>query len=253
MRRSPDSASATQRSRAAPAWPTTPPAALARLRPGDVLVARSTTPAFNSALSIAGGLVVEEGGYLSHAAVTARELGLPAVIGAAGALSALPDGELVCVEPDLGIVRRLHRGAGTRHHVARRRHGGPAHGLPTRLRDAEVVPEACQTAEPLGRTHQPHAAPVLVVAHVVAVADQPIAAATRLTRQMSGVRLPPRPRGRPRRRYARQERRSLITGQTKLLTTPMSVAAPAFNAAATSSSLLKPPLWSVSNLATAAS
>jgi pyruvate,water dikinase len=84
--------------------------ALARLLPGDVLVARSTTPAFNAALSIAGGLVVEEGGYLSHAAVTARELGLPAVIGAAGALSALRDGELVCVEPDLGIVRRPHRG-----------------------------------------------------------------------------------------------------------------------------------------------
>jgi pyruvate,water dikinase len=83
--------------------------ALARMRAGDVLVARSTTPAFNAALSVAGGLVVEEGGYLSHAAVTARELGLPAVIGATGALSALPDGELVCLEPDLGIVRRLNR------------------------------------------------------------------------------------------------------------------------------------------------
>jgi phosphohistidine swiveling domain-containing protein len=83
--------------------------ALARMRAGDVLVTRSTTPAFNAALSIAGGLVVEEGGYLSHAAVTARELGLPAVIGATGALSALPDGELVCLEPDLGIVRRLNR------------------------------------------------------------------------------------------------------------------------------------------------
>src|ERR671910_222543 len=69
--------------------------ALARMRPGDVLVARSTTPALNAALSIAGGLVVEEGGYLSHAAVTARELGLPAVIGASRALRAPPAGELV--------------------------------------------------------------------------------------------------------------------------------------------------------------
>ncbi len=84
--------------------------ALARLRPGDVLVARSTNTGVQRGALIAGGLVVEEGGYLSHTAVTARELGLPAVIGAAGALSALPDGELVCVEPDLGIVRRPHRG-----------------------------------------------------------------------------------------------------------------------------------------------
>jgi hypothetical protein len=49
-----------------------------------------------------------------------------------------------------------------------------------------------------------------------------------------------------------QERGSVMTGQTKLLTTPMSVAAPAFNAAATSSSLSKSPLSLVSNVATAA-
>jgi hypothetical protein len=49
-----------------------------------------------------------------------------------------------------------------------------------------------------------------------------------------------------------QERASLITGQTKLVTTPMSVAAPAANAAATSSSLSKSPLSLASNAATAA-
>jgi pyruvate,water dikinase len=81
--------------------------ALAHLQPGEVLVTASTTPAFNAALSIAGGLVVEQGGYLSHAAVTARELGLPAVIGAAGAVAAIPSGSLVCVDPDIGLVRRL--------------------------------------------------------------------------------------------------------------------------------------------------
>ena len=72
-----------------------------------MLVTASTTPAFNAALSIAGGLVVEQGGYLSHAAVTARELGLPAVIGAAGAVAAIPHGGLVSVDPDIGLVRRL--------------------------------------------------------------------------------------------------------------------------------------------------
>jgi len=83
------------------------PDALARLQPGEVLVASSTTPAFNAALSIAGGLVVEQGGYMSHAAVTARELGLPAVIGATGAVADLTDRSIVCVDPVAGLVRQL--------------------------------------------------------------------------------------------------------------------------------------------------
>lgn len=81
--------------------------ALARLEPGDVLVALGTTPAFNMALSIAGAVVVEEGGLLSHAAVIARELGLPAVIGAVGAAAQIPDGALVEVDAVLGQVRVL--------------------------------------------------------------------------------------------------------------------------------------------------
>lgn len=81
--------------------------ALARMSPGEILVTRSTTPAFNGALSIAGGLVVEEGGYLSHAAVIARELGLTAIIGASGAVAALPDGGMVELDPELGLARHL--------------------------------------------------------------------------------------------------------------------------------------------------
>ncbi|MGQ0432258.1 MAG: PEP-utilizing enzyme [Microthrixaceae bacterium] len=84
-----------------------PADALARLEPGDVLVALGTTPAFNMALSIAGAVVVEEGGLLSHAAVIARELGLPAVVGAAGAMASIPDGSIVEVDPLAGLVRVL--------------------------------------------------------------------------------------------------------------------------------------------------
>ncbi len=84
-----------------------PADALMRLEPGDVLVALGTTPAFNMALSLAGAVVVEEGGLLSHAAVIARELGLPAVIGAAGAMTAIPDGAMVEVDPVAGRVRVL--------------------------------------------------------------------------------------------------------------------------------------------------
>lgn len=84
-----------------------PAEALDRLEPGDVLVALGTTPAFNMALSIAGAVVVEEGGLLSHAAVIARELGLPAIIGAAGAMASIPDGAIVEVDPIAGRVRVL--------------------------------------------------------------------------------------------------------------------------------------------------
>ena len=82
-----------------------PGEALDRLEPGDVLVAFGTTPAYNMVLSIAGAVVVEEGGLFSHAAVIARELGLSAVIGAARAMTEIPDGSLVEVDPVAGRVR----------------------------------------------------------------------------------------------------------------------------------------------------
>ncbi len=84
--------------------------ALDRLEPGDVLVVRATSPAFNSVLAIAGAVVTAHGGALSHAAVLARELGIPAVIGAAGALT-IPDGSIVEVDPVAGTVRVTDRDA----------------------------------------------------------------------------------------------------------------------------------------------
>lgn len=78
--------------------------AMERLAPGDVLVVRATSPAFNLVLSIAGALVTLDGGAMSHAAVLSRELGIPAVIGAAGALSII-DGSTVQVDPTEGVVR----------------------------------------------------------------------------------------------------------------------------------------------------
>jgi pyruvate,water dikinase len=85
---------------------TSPEQAIDALEPGDVLVVRATSPAFNAVLSIAGAVVTAEGGPLSHAAVLARELGIPAVVGASGALD-LQDGSLVEVDPRMGAVRVL--------------------------------------------------------------------------------------------------------------------------------------------------
>jgi rifampicin phosphotransferase len=82
-------------------------AALDRLQPGDVMIAAFTGPSCNSIVPMLGALVVEEGGALCHAAIVAREFGLPAVIGARGATSLIPDGGLVEVDPTSGVVRPL--------------------------------------------------------------------------------------------------------------------------------------------------
>ena len=75
------------------------------MEPGDVLVVRFTTPAYNTILALAGALVTADGSLLCHAAVMARELGIPAVIGAPGALRDIPEGAEVEVDPVAGLVR----------------------------------------------------------------------------------------------------------------------------------------------------
>jgi pyruvate,water dikinase len=81
-----------------------PSEALARFEPGDIIVTKGTCPAWNAVLAHAGGIVTEEGGPLSHAALIAREIGLPALIGTAGAM-AIPDGASVELDPRAGSVR----------------------------------------------------------------------------------------------------------------------------------------------------
>ena len=78
--------------------------ALASLEPGDVLVVPFTTPAYNAVLAVCGAVVTEEGGALAHAAVLARELGIPAVVGAEAAMATIEDGAEVTVDPVAGTV-----------------------------------------------------------------------------------------------------------------------------------------------------
>jgi len=81
--------------------------ALAVMEPGDIVVAPYTAPTYNAVLSMAGAIVTEQGGLLCHAAVIARELGIPAVIGATDAMTLVPDGATVEVDPTAGTVRVL--------------------------------------------------------------------------------------------------------------------------------------------------
>ena len=78
-----------------------------RLHPGGVRVARTPPPAYTLVLTLVGGLVTAEGGPMSHAAVLSRELGIPAVVGAPGAMEGIADGDRVEVDPENGVVRVL--------------------------------------------------------------------------------------------------------------------------------------------------
>jgi len=75
-----------------------------RVRPGDIVICPFTDPAWTPLLRIVAGVVTEAGGALSHAAIIARENGIPAVLGVAGALAAIPDGAPVTVDGTTGTV-----------------------------------------------------------------------------------------------------------------------------------------------------
>ncbi len=78
----------------------------ARVVAGEILVAERTDPGWVMLFPLAAGLVVERGSLLSHAAIVAREMGLPAVVGLAGACTWLADGDEVEVDGVQGTVRR---------------------------------------------------------------------------------------------------------------------------------------------------
>lgn len=75
-----------------------------QLQQGDVLVVPCTSPGFNVALPLLGAMVTERGGLLCHAAVVAREYGLPAVVNARGATKRIKTGDRVRVDADRGEI-----------------------------------------------------------------------------------------------------------------------------------------------------
>lgn len=79
-------------------------AELPSVQAGEVLVTRSTGPTFNVVLPLVGAIVTERGGALSHAAIVAREYGLPAVVGCGGATRAIATGARVKVDGGQGEV-----------------------------------------------------------------------------------------------------------------------------------------------------
>ena len=78
-----------------------------RIMAGDIIVCQASNPSWVPVFTIAGGLVTQRGGVLSHAAVVAREFGLPAVVGVPDAMNAIADGRQVEIDGTAGVVRLL--------------------------------------------------------------------------------------------------------------------------------------------------
>ena len=88
------------------------PAGIDELEPGEILVARMTDPTWYPAFGRAGGIVTEIGGWLSHAAIVAREFDLPAVVGVDGACRRLHTGDIVTLGADGAVEVHPERRAG---------------------------------------------------------------------------------------------------------------------------------------------
>jgi pyruvate,water dikinase len=78
---------------------------LDQVQPGEVLVAEFTQPDLVLAFDRAAAIVTDVGGRLCHAALVAREIGLPAVVGTVDATQRIPDGSTVVVDGTGGTVR----------------------------------------------------------------------------------------------------------------------------------------------------
>jgi len=77
---------------------------IVRLRDGEILVARTTPPAWTPLLTRAGGLVTDLGGPLTHSSIIAREYGIPAVMGTGSATHQIRDGQSIVVDGTSGCV-----------------------------------------------------------------------------------------------------------------------------------------------------
>ncbi|MCO8244517.1 MULTISPECIES: phosphoenolpyruvate synthase [unclassified Haladaptatus] len=94
---------------------------------GDIIVTEMTTPDMVPAMKRAAGIITDEGGMTSHAAIVSRELGVPAVVGCSNATDSLEDGQMVTLDGDKGTVRE---------------------GEPERQREREAQREPIEDARP---------------------------------------------------------------------------------------------------------
>jgi phosphohistidine swiveling domain-containing protein len=80
---------------------------LSKMEKGDILVSDTTGPELMTAIEKAAAIVTDEGGLTSHAAVISREFGIPCVVGTSYATEVFKDGDLIEVNANNGVVRKI--------------------------------------------------------------------------------------------------------------------------------------------------
>ncbi len=83
------------------------PQEMSKMNEGDVLVSIATTPSIVPVMKKACAIITDEGGLTCHAAIVSRELGTPCVVGLKIATRAFKDGDLIEVDANTGIVRKI--------------------------------------------------------------------------------------------------------------------------------------------------
>jgi phosphoenolpyruvate synthase/pyruvate phosphate dikinase len=116
---------------------------------GEILVTPSTGPTFNVILPLIGALVTERGGALSHAAIVAREYGLPGIVGCPGATAAIRTGMRIRVDGAAGKYGSRREGCPARRGRAESIFGGKAVSLGAALRAGLPVPPGIAIPSPL--------------------------------------------------------------------------------------------------------
>lgn len=83
------------------------PADMEKMNQGDILISQATSPDLLPAMKKAGAIVTNTGGLISHAAITARELKVPCIVGTGNATLIFKDGDMVEVDANKGIIKKL--------------------------------------------------------------------------------------------------------------------------------------------------
>ncbi|MBB5916712.1 pyruvate,water dikinase [Nocardia transvalensis] len=126
------------------------PAEGGALRPGEILVAPMTTPDWLPTISRAAALITDSGGMTCHAAIVARELGVPCVVGTRTATTVLHDGQRIAVDGSRGEIRADTGAATSGRSVVEREYSGAAQPSPateptaTRVYVNLAIPEVAE-------------------------------------------------------------------------------------------------------------
>ena len=131
-----------------------------RIDEGDVIVTEMTAPDMVPAMKRSAGIITDEGGMTSHAAIVSRELGVPAVVGSGSATRVLEDGQVVTVDGEMGTVHEGRLSGSAETDVPTANPGtddgsAPAEATPNPVTATEVkvnvsIPDAAERAAATG-------------------------------------------------------------------------------------------------------